>query len=265
MKEFEIEEIYIYPVKSLSGIRLDKAVANEEGFEYDRKWMLVDKSGSFISQRTHPKLAQFQCELTDSHLIIRYDHSHIKMALTPATSKYQDVSVWDSTLEGQEVNPEIAEWFSDLLCDSVSLVFHGQKSIRLKRFDKPPYQTRVSFADGYPYLLLGTASMELLNSKLEEPIHLNRFRPNLVIRTELPHEEDMWESIYANEVHFNNIKPCARCIMTTVDQETGEMGKEPLKTLATYRQKSNNIYFGTNLIALNTGIIRQGDFLKLSE
>ena len=133
---------------------------------------------------------------------------------------------------------------------------------RKKRLYRPPYMTSVSFADGYPYLILGSASMHHLNDQLDTPLDINRFRANLIVETEIPHEEDNWKEISVNNQSLVMIKPCARCIMTTINQDTAEKGKEPLSTLSKYRGSNNKILFGMNAISITQGIIRVGDEVR---
>lgn len=264
MKSFEVKSLFIYPVKSLAGIQLHEAEVCLEGFRNDRRWMLVDADGTFISQRSFPELALFNCALKKDLMEIRYGSESISFPLIPGEGSYRNVSVWGTHFMGQNINQEVSEWFSDLLNNPVSLVYMGKDSNRIKTFDKAPYNSRVSFADGYPYLLVGTASLDHLNSRLNGSISMNRFRPNIVVNTSEPHEEDNWYGFRTEDVYFKNIKPCARCIMTTIDQETASKGKEPLNTLSKYRKEANKIYFGTNLIALNKGVVRQGDLITIS-
>ena len=156
-------------------------------------------------------------------------------------------------------------WFSDNLQENVRLVKMEAKDIRFKKLVKGPEKVKVSFADGYPYLILGTASLEKLNEKISEPVKMNRFRPNIVLETRNAHEEDDWESIEIGGASFMVIKACARCPVVTVDQSSGEKSKEPLKTLATYRRKDNMVYFGANAISLDNTVINIGDKVMLPE
>jgi uncharacterized protein YcbX len=145
----------------------------------------------------------------------------------------------------------------------VRLVKMTDISKRPKRLFVPPYKTTLSFADGYPYLILGEESMNQLNAKLEQPVRADRFRANIIVSSSIAHEEDEWKGLNAGNAQLQVIKPCARCVMITVNQQTGETGKEPLKTLAGYRQKRNKIYFGANAICTEDGIISVGDRLEM--
>jgi uncharacterized protein YcbX len=132
-------------------------------------------------------------------------------------------------------------------------------SDRIKAFKIPPFKTKVSLADGYPYLILGEKSMNELNERMEEKLNIDRFRPNIIVSTDVAHEEDAWNNFKLGDAELKIIKPCARCIIPTIDQKSAEQGKEPLKTLATYRKKDNQIFFGANAIVTVQGKISVGN------
>ncbi|TDQ14945.1 hypothetical protein DFQ04_2826 [Algoriphagus boseongensis] len=264
-KELVVQDIFIYPIKSLGGIRLESAKVEEKGFQYDRRWMLVDHSGMFVSQRTYPQLALLGVKILQDQLEV-FHKQNISYQLTfpmdRATGPEMEVTVWDDQVLAKIVDPKVSKWFSDFLGFEVHLVVMPENSHR--KVD-PRYAVQgesVSFADGMPYLIIGEASLEDLNSKLETPVPMDRFRPNIVFSGGVAFSEDGFKKITIGEVSFQVIKPCARCVLTTVDQQTGEQGKEPLKTLASYRTQNNKVYFGQNMVALHKGIVSQGDFLK---
>ena len=242
---------------------MDSALAEKEGFRYDRRWMLVDSNGRFLSQREHNEMSLFSCSITDSSLEIEYDGDKISIPLDQETNTHHNVTVWDHTVSAAEVNPIFSDWFSDKLKQSCKLVRMTDSSERIKDFKKPPFKSKVSFADGYPYLLLGTASMDELNNRMDTALNINRFRPNIVVDTSIAHEEDEWEDIQASGAHLRIVKPCARCVVTTINQETGVAGKEPLKTLASYRRWDNQVFFGANAILLSPGVINKDDQILL--
>ena len=242
-----------------------KSKVYEEGLEYDRRWMLVDNEGRFLTQREHPTMALFSCAFTGEGIEVSKGEEKISLGLEENAVGDERVQVWSSKLKAQEVSEIHTEWFSDLLGINARLVRMTDISRRTKRIFTPPYKTKVSFADGYPILILGQASMNELNEKLEEEIKPDRFRANIIIDTKTPHEEDKWkDDFFIGHVKMKVIKPCARCVVTTIDQLTAEKGKEPLKTLSTYRQWRNKIWFGANTISLEKGIIEVGDEVKLS-
>lgn len=249
----------------MGGIDIECCMALPDGFENDRRWMLVDEEGKFMSQREDARMALFQQKITDDTLSIHFGDDEIEIPLSTASENIKRVSVWSSKLKAPELSPEISQWFSERLDKECHLVKKTDISKRTKRLFVPPYKSTLSFADGYPYLILGTASMDELNNRLDNPLHINRFRANIIVNTNEAHEEDEWKtSIKIGGAILQGIKPCARCSVTTIDQSSGKQGKEPLKTLAVYRQRRNKIYFGQNAILTQKGKISVGDKISLS-
>ena len=257
-----LQEIYLYPIKSLGGIAVQEAQVEERGFKYDRRWMLVDQSGEFLTQRQHPQLALLQVALSESQLEVfsKGDPSQrIAFDLDLASNQELLVSIWGDQVLARVVSAEVSRWFSDFLQMDLDLVVMPESSHR--KMD-PRYAVQgesVSFADGMPYVMIGQASLDELNQRLEVPISMDRFRPNLVFSGGEAYAEDQFKQLQIGEVEFQVVKPCARCVLITVNQQTGEKGKEPLATLATYRTVNNKVYFGQNAVALAPGIVRVGD------
>lgn len=260
-----VQDIFIYPIKSLGGIRVSEAVVEEKGFQFDRRWMLVDETGLFISQRIYPELALLSVELGENELVVFHKIKNDKFIQIPidlTSGPELTVTVWDDQVVGKVVHPEINQWFSEVVRFPVKLVVMPETSHR--KVD-PRYAVNgesVSFADGMPYLLIGQESLNDLNSRLESPVPMDRFRPNIVFSGGKPYLEDSLRKIKIGEVEFQIVKPCARCVMTTVDQVSGEKGKEPLKTLSSYRSINNKVYFGQNAVATSSGKIKIGDQIK---
>jgi uncharacterized protein YcbX len=254
-----VKEIYIYPIKSLAGISCQNAKAEEMGFENDRRWMLLDAENKMITQREHRIMSQFYPQISDGKIsVIFKDHTHEFFIDEHLDHKIQ-TDVWDDKSEVFEVNKTTSKWFSEHLgfeCKLVKIIKIGDRkheSSKLKEI------FNVSLADGYPYLLVGTESMDFLNEKLEDKVTVLRFRPNIVMSTQSAHEEDDFDTFKIGEVQFKNIKPCGRCIMVNNDPQNGKLKKEPLKTLSKYRVVDNSVLFGTNIVSLNSGIISVGD------
>ncbi len=256
-----IDQITIYPIKGLGGISLSEAYAMERGFEHDRRYMLVDHNGKFLSQREIPNMALIKCHISNNQLEIKYLDQLLNVDLQQEDGELIDTTIWKHQVNAIEISNEAHDWFSDLLGVKCKLVKMNKQSHRKKSLIKSPKTTDLSFADGYPYLILGSASLENLNQKLQEALPYNRFRANIVISTKIAHHEDELDKIQLGDYKFRIIKPCARCHVITINQDTGQSGKEPLKTLAGYRKISNKIYFGANAICLEEGPIRVGDKL----
>jgi uncharacterized protein len=260
-----VSQLYIYPIKSLGGIALDTATVTDRGFQYDRRWMLVDHNNLFISQREVHQLALLKLKITDTG--IQVNHSVKNDAYTipfePTKNEFAEVSIWDDTCIGQFVSDEADKWFSDKLEFSCRLVYMPDNSHRTTDQRYTSEDSITSFSDAYPFLLIGQSSLDDLNSRLAEKLPMNRFRPNIVFTGGAPYEEDMMHTFAIRNVTFYGVKLCARCVMTTIDQETAVAGKEPLKTLARYRNKNQKIMFGQNLAHEGLGQINVGDQLEV--
>ncbi len=253
---YRLEAIYLYPVKSLGGIALQEAHLERRGLLYDRRWMLVDEQGRFISQREYPALARLGTALQGRLLRIFEKEApsrFVDLAIEPPVEvrEKRTVQVWGDYCRACVYPPEVNAWFSDYLHARVQLVFMPDNTLRRADGRYTPNPTTLSFADGFPYLLIGLASLEDLNRRLAQPVPMSRFRPNLVFSGGRPYEEDSWREFWIGEAQFLAVKPCARCAVVSTDQETGMRHAEPLQTLATYRRRGNRILFGQN--ALWTG------------
>jgi len=257
----KLTNIYIYPVKSLAGIELQESETEERGLKYDRRWMLINDQGEFMSQRKHPKMALLKPKFENNKLqVTAPDLSNIKIPLEKVSDEIASVNIWGTDCKGYIVSDEHNQWFSEQLGTNCKLVFMGDQKRNIKSLEN---EGEVSYADGYPYLIVGQSSLDDLNKRLNVPIPTDRFRPNLVFSKALPFEEDKWNYFKIGNVEFLGVKPCARCVMTTINQFTGEKGKEPLKTLATFRQRDNKIYFGLNAVLNGNGMIKVGDTLNV--
>lgn len=259
-----LSEINIYPIKSLRGISVESAIAEERGLRHDRRWMLTNRDGIFMTQREFPRMALIDVAIASDGLNVTSENGgEMAIPFEPDKGARQRVTIWNSVCDAEVYRGAISEWFSDVLgtaCQLVRMPDATQRHIN-PIFDRG--RDIVSFADGYPIMVVGEASLEDLNSRLEERLPMNRFRPNLVVSDSEPYAEDDWSRIRIGEAVFSSTKPCARCVITTVDQSKGKFaGKEPLKSLATYRMakdvipdkyelfgmNGNAVLFGQNLI-----------------
>ncbi len=260
----QISGLYIYPIKSLPGIAVNEARVTEKGFEHDRRWMLVDENNLFISQREAPQMTQLLVAIEYDGL--RIEHKLKGNSITipfgiPSPDQQVMVTVWDDTCKALYVSDEADEWFTAMLEINCRLVYMPDDSMRIvdQRYAHGDMVT--SFADAYPFMMIGQASLDDLNSRLTEALPMDRFRPNIVFTGGEAFEEDLLADFTIRNIHFYGVKLCARCIITTINQNNGVKGKEPLKTLASYRAKNNKIYFGQNLVHKGDGVIAVGDLL----
>jgi uncharacterized protein YcbX len=265
----QVTELNIYPVKSTRRIALSESEVLPRGLPWDRRWMLVDASGKFITGRQHPRLATVQTEIGDNVLHIHAaGHDSLSLPLVPRERRVVEVTVWKDSVDALLAGSEADAWFSGFLGLDCRLV---QMTDDISRGVNPDYGRagdQVSFADGFPLLVISEASLTDLNSRLDQPVEMRRFRPNLVIDGDLPYAEDDWRRIRVGEVEFEGVKNCSRCVFTTIDPDTGEKSPdmEPLRTLSNYRRRpEGGVYFGQNLIPRGAGVIRVGDSVTVLE
>ena len=255
-----VSGIFVYPVKSCAGIEMDHSTVGPTGFRFDRRWMVVGRDGNFLSQRTHPKMALVKVQIVhDQMLLSAPNFNGISVPIEREPAPTTRATVWKDECAVLDEGREIAAWFSEVLGV-------GARLVRLADDDARPLGTptaqpgdRVSFADAYPFLLLSEASLEGLNRRMSLPISMDRFRPNIVVSGCGAHAEDRWRHVRIGEVDFRVAKPCSRCVVTTTNQQTGELGREPLRTLATYRLEDGEVLFGQNLIHGGRGVVAKGD------
>ena len=258
MSQIRVSELYVYPIKSAAGWSLAAAEVQERGFAFDRRWMVVDDTGKFMTQRKHPKLALLQVAIASKQLRLTAPGLS-ELVLSKDSTHTLTVEVWGDRCQAQAIHGS-QEWLSEYLEQPCQLVYMPNESDRPIHHAELTQQPKpVSFADGFPFLLISQASLDDLNGRLDVPVPMNRFRPNLVVTGCAAFAEDTWQTIRVGEVTFRVAKPCSRCRVTTVDQATAAMGQEPLKTLSTYRLEHGQIWFGQNLWAENLGTIRVGD------
>lgn len=263
---YTLTEIWIYPIKSLGGIQITETIVQERGLQHDRRWMVVDQEGKFLTQRTAHQMAFIDVALSDNGFRVRHRSYPGEELIVPFMSETREamwVQVWEDAVEAIRVSVQADKLLSKWLNRDVILV---QMPDWASRPVDPDYATngeKVSFADGYPVLLIGQSSLDDLNSRLQAPVSMARFRPNLVVTGTQPYTEDTWKEIQIGDTSFKGVKPCGRCILTTIDPLTGQTGTEPLKTLSTYRKQNNKVVFGMNLLS-RPGSISVGDRVILN-
>jgi len=261
-----LQDIYIYPIKSLGGIRLTEAQVETRGLSNDRRWMLVDENGLFLTQRKHHQMALLQVQMMPDGLRVFHKQQRERehaIPFEPETTNITQVMIWDDMVSGQVVSESCNQWFSDILGFPCQLVYMPNSSERPIDRKYAVNQETVSFADAMPYMVIGQKSLDELNGRLAEPLPMDRFRPNFVFSGGEAFVEDHWGQVKIGTSIFKVTKPCARCVLTTVDQATGLKGKEPLKTLASYRTVNKKVLFGQNMIALSPGRIKVGDEINV--
>ena len=255
-----VSSLIYYPIKACRGFEIESAQVERMGFQNDRRMMVVTPEGDQVTQREHAKLAWVLPTLNNDALTLsapNFDSIQFNVKTTGIT---QPVNIWKSLgVQAIDQGDESAQWFSDWLGESVRLVHiaDGHKRMVNEIYSVYP-DDHTGFADGYPILIISEESLQDLNSRLDEPVLMNRFRPNLVVKGCEPFAEDTWNKIKIGDVELAIVKPCARCVVTTIDKETLVQKKEPLKTLAKYRNHELGAIFGQNVIPLNGGRLQLG-------
>lgn len=260
-----VSQLFIYPVKGLQAIAVREARCTERGFEHDRRFMVVDAQGQFMSQRQHPLMATVWTDIADGMLVLSApDLTQVEIPLEPQGQASVRVTVWRSTVDAVPASRAADAWLTDYLGTPCRLVYMPESTRRECNPDFAPGKI-VSFADGYPYLVTNEASLADLNARIAAkggaPVPMNRFRPNIVVAGADAFAEDRWPELRLGSAVLRSAKPCGRCEVTTTDQATGErLGPEPLATLVEYRDgRDFGLMFGQNYATERTGAIRVGD------
>jgi uncharacterized protein YcbX len=250
-----VSAIHLYPVKSCRGISVEAAEVVARGFALDRRWVVADADGNALTQRTVGRLALVHATL-DGEAIQLTTAGQPPLRLPRALDDGVPctVQVWGDRVDGL-VDEAASAWLTRALGLSARAVYMPDEARRPVEGEA----ALVSFADAFPFLVISEASLEDLNLRLPSPVPMARFRPNLVVRGAAPYAEDGWTRLRIGGVELRGVKRCGRCVLTTVDPETGERGSEPLRTLSTYRKEGSSVYFGMNLVHDGLGAIRVGD------
>lgn len=262
MEKLTVAELFVYPVKSLGGFGLSRSVVDMRGLQYDRRWMLADENNVFITQRKSRQLALLQTNIEGGYLIISKKNNpadNIKISLQHQYHESIKVDVWGDICTAQPAEQEINDWFSESLQMKCRLVYMPDDSERKVDTNYALQGELTAFSDGYPILMVSEESLSDLNSRLSVPVPMNRFRPNIVISGAYPFQEDEMKKFEINGLQFLGVKPCGRCIVTTIDQDQATISDEPLKTLSSYRKKDNKVLFGQNVLPKSFGHINVGD------
>ena len=258
-----LSALYRFPLKSGKGERLSRARLDKLGVAGDRRWMLVEEAtGRFLTQRVDPKMSQLSAlwNTAGGLTLNAQGFDPLEVALPDAESHLRGVTIWRDTLRVPDAGDAAAEWLSRFIEKPVRLVHIPLERARTTQAGYGYDDDKVAFADGYPLLLIGQASLDDVSHKVGRPLEMLRFRPNLVIEGSEAFAEDRWTRIRIGDVEFRVVKSCARCILTTVDPQTGErdVNREPLATLMGYRKQENGVMFGQNLVNDSDGLLEVG-------
>jgi len=257
-----LTQIHLYPIKGLRGVSVESAEVLARGLRHDRRWMLVDEDGNFLSQRNVPQMVRLTVRLLPDGVVIGSGarQCHLPFAaIEGGEGGATEVRVWKDRFPAARMRAGYDAFFSEVLGVPCRLVAMNEATRRPvnPRYGAPGDET--SFADGFPYLIIGQGTLDELNGRLDEPVNMNRFRPNFVFSGGGSGAEDGWNEFSIGGIPFRAVRACSRCVVVTMDQMTGErLGPEPLRTLAQYRAVEGKVMFGQNLLARGTGTVRVG-------
>jgi uncharacterized protein YcbX len=265
-----VSRIFVYPIKSCRGIEVASAELTRRGLAGDRRYMLVDSAGRFLTQRRHPRMALIGTEMTEEGIEVTApgrEPLRLPAALEGPALETCIVRVWADAVEATLAAPDVNIWFSEFMGFACGLVYLADHQHRPVHNDAAQFDDEVSFADGAPLLLISDASLDELNRRLRTPVGIERFRPNLLVTADSPHAEDEWRSIGVGTARLDVAWSSSRCVLTTIDPVTGEKDPdgEPLRTLETYRRRDAKVYFGQNLIPRALGTIHAGADCAIDE
>ena len=255
-----LSALNIYPVKSLGGQSLQQSNVDRFGLQGDRRWLVVDRDGQFLTQRELPQMATVQVQHSANGLVLQCDGQKVEVVTPSAQALQRQVQVWGDSVLALDAGAYAAQWLSQCLGRDCLLVYMPDACQRAVDPDFALQGETVSFADGFPLLLIGSASLEAFNRHLEMPIAMDRFRPNLVVSGAEPYAEDGWRRLRIGAMEFDLVKPCSRCVMPSIDQSSGRKQPEVLKALAQHRRGADRkTYFGQNLLYRQNGSLALGD------
>jgi len=261
-----VNELSIYPIKSIQGIKLTESIAEFSGLTNDRKYLVVDKNGECVTGRKHPLITLINATIRpDNTLELTHPDQSDSLIIhhREFTHKRMTVDVWETKIDALMCGSQYDTWISEILEEPVTLVYFDDKSNRVtnRRPDMP-----VTFADSYPFLITSLASLQALNDRCPETMTMERFRSNIIVEQCEAFAEDTWQKIKIGDAVFEAVKPCVRCIFTTLEPSTAQRGKkgEPIKTLAKFRMlEKKGVTFGMNFVCIQQGLIKQGDQIEI--
>src|SRR5436190_2205086 len=240
--------LHVYPLKSGAPLSPASAAVGARGLEDDRRWMLVDNEARFVTGRQLPRLVLLRAIPVAAGVRLEFPGAPpIELEAPDAAAERIPARIWNDTVEVAIVARAEA-WLTRCLERPLRLVHMDGRVERAVRPDYGSPGDLVSFADAFPLLLIGMGSLDALNERLARPVAMARFRPNVIVRDSAAHDEDTWRRVRIGTVAFDVVKPCTRCVFTTVDPQTGTLDPdgEPLATLKQYRRTPAGVTFGQN-------------------
>lgn len=269
-----IVSLHRYPVKGCAGVPVDRLELDEVGPVGDRRWMIAEPSGEFLSQRSHPGMARLRVELVGvaGRQGVRFHapgEEPLEVAVPPPDAPRLRVSIWGDPVDANLVSADADAWLARALGRPARLLHLPDRRVRPvnESWAVDGFPSRVAFADGFPLTLLSEESVQEVDRRVGPDVHIGpaRFRPNVVVAGGGAWIEDTWRRVRLGGVEVAVVKPCARCTVTTVDPATGSRGKEPLRTLAAFRKAGDQVYVAQNALHRTSGVIRVCDPVEVLE
>ena len=262
----QISQLFHFPVKSLKGVRLKQMELDTFGPKWDRRFMLVDKNGRFLTQRECPQMGQIAAKVEGHRLWLQ--HAGIEQSLDLDALRrfefHQPVTVWKDKVNARIIQHDINQWISGILQRDLQLCFMDEDTHRQVDPDYAEQGVRASFADGFPILIVSEASIRFLSDKLGRELDIERFRPNIVLTGCDAFAEDQWKKIRINGIEFDLVKPCARCAIPTLDLDTSEQQADVMQVMLKYRKQGKGVMVGQNAIHRGTGLLKVGQMVEVS-
>ncbi len=267
MSSITLSAMHVYPIKACGGVEVAEWEVDAFGLRHDRRWMVITAEGAFLTQREVPVLATVRTRIAPIHLRVSApEMPELVLPLEPQGGRPVVTKVWDDTVRVVAPDHKADEWFSYLVGRQCQLVYMPPETHREVDLSFAPDGGRTGFSDGFPFLLVGENSLVDLNQRLDTPLPMNRFRPNLVVRGSAAWAEDEWASFTLGDIPMRGVKLCARCMVTMTDQTTGRRdGPEPLRAMAEFRRRERGVMFGQNVVHYGTGRLRLGDALAVQQ
>ena len=267
MKNIEITGLYIYPIKSTYRIALEETQVENLGFVHDRSFALLDANNKIITARENPKLLHIRAIIKDNRLVLSADGMNaIELTMEGYESTKEEATIFSDQVSATVIHEAINDWITEVVKEPVKLIFLDEDKLRGM---KAKYNAKegdvIGFKDAGPIHIITEASVNALNTKLEQPVNIHHFRPNIVLKGTEAYEEDNWKSIKIGECEFQVAAKTGRCQFITINPETAvpDTKQEPLRTLARLRKDKNNVPFGINIIPRKLGVIRKTDSIEI--
>ena len=261
----QVTQLFLHPVKSLGGLPVSHFSIDRFGPVLDRRWLVVNSQGQFITQRQKAEMARVRVALELDRVTLHWGDDAISFSPADFTGAPRQVQVWRDQCDAVSGPATVDAWLSRVLGLECQLVFMPDSSQRLVDPAFAQHRETVSFADGFPLLLANEASLQDLNSRMSIEIGMERFRPNLVVSGAPAFAEDQWQRLRIGKMEFRVVKPCSRCAIPTIDPATAQKQPEVFKTLKTYRERNGEVFFGQNLLPMGTGSVQLGDVVEILE